>query len=307
MLGSVIYIGVPAETWRKCPALVPLLPLGISFLNGALILFADCAAVSSPIQESDASSSSASGIQILSNRCGAKVKLVDDSLIYKRGFRVRNNEEVAMELVSHHTDVPVPKVFFSRYLPKDGTIAMTVIPGSPLHLSWNDFDDSTKKSICEEIWSLIAKLRQIPQPDELRHLYLCLADGSVSRDVLIKNFEGFSKPLLNDSAVRDRILQCYLHCNGRRYANELLEMLPRSEHSVFTHGDISPKNLMIDENHHITGIIDWETAGWYPDYWEYINIMAPSPFKNWAYWMDCTAPEKCDLSGITAARMVLLN
>lgn len=36
---------------------------------------------------------------------------------------------------------------------------------------------------------------------------------------------------------------------------------------VFTHGDLSSLNILarVDD---IVGIIDWETAGWYPSYWE---------------------------------------
>jgi len=37
---------------------------------------------------------------------------------------------------------------------------------------------------------------------------------------------------------------------------------------VFTHGDLSSLNILV-RGDKITGIIDWETAGWYPSYWEY--------------------------------------
>lgn len=82
-------------------------------------------------------------------------------------------------------------------------------------------------------------------------------------------------------------------------------MLPRSNVSLFTHGDVAPRNIMVDESGHITGIIDWEQAGWYPDYWEYANIMKPSRDKDWQSWMDRTATQRWDLPGITAARRVL--
>jgi aminoglycoside phosphotransferase (APT) family kinase protein len=45
-------------------------------------------------------------------------------------------------------------------------------------------------------------------------------------------------------------------------------MLPHSDVSVFTHGDIAPRNIMVDETYRITGILDWEEGGWYLDYWE---------------------------------------
>lgn len=89
-------------------------------------------------------------------------------------------------------------------------------------------------------------------------------------------------PLLDDNAVRTRIYECYYAAGGRKYENELPSMLPRSNTSVFSHVDIGPRNIMFDpESLQITGIIDWERAGWYPDYWEYSNIMRPCKWKDW--------------------------
>ncbi|EER41151.1 predicted protein [Histoplasma capsulatum H143] len=33
---------------------------------------------------------------------------------------------------------------------------------------------------------------------------------------------------------------------------------------------------MVDENYQITGLVDWKYAGWYPDHWEYVQIMRPA-------------------------------
>ncbi|KAK0186168.1 hypothetical protein F5146DRAFT_171719 [Armillaria mellea] len=41
---------------------------------------------------------------------------------------------------------------------------------------------------------------------------------------------------------------------------------------VFTHGDLWDHNIMVDQGH-ITGIVDWEWAGWLPEYWEYTSIL----------------------------------
>lgn len=37
---------------------------------------------------------------------------------------------------------------------------------------------------------------------------------------------------------------------------------------VFTHADLSAFNILV-RGDDVVGIIDWETAGWYPTYWEY--------------------------------------
>jgi aminoglycoside phosphotransferase len=38
---------------------------------------------------------------------------------------------------------------------------------------------------------------------------------------------------------------------------------------VFTHADLNMRNILVDEDMKISGIVDWECAGWYPEYWEY--------------------------------------
>lgn len=68
-------------------------------------------------------------------------------------------------------------------------------------------------------------------------------------------------------------------------------MLSKSDHAVFTHGDIERRNIMVDECR-VIGIIDWEYAGWYPDYWEYAQIMRPAFWGNWSVWMERTTPER---------------
>ncbi|KAI0483120.1 hypothetical protein GGR56DRAFT_623020 [Xylariaceae sp. FL0804] len=46
----------------------------------------------------------------------------------------------------------------------------------------------------------------------------------------------------------------------------------RSAHDIlFTHGDISMRDLLVDAHGRLSGIVDWEMAGWYPGYWEYMK------------------------------------
>lgn len=42
---------------------------------------------------------------------------------------------------------------------------------------------------------------------------------------------------------------------------------------VLTHGDLSPRNIMVDGSK-ITGIVDWDNAGFYPEWAEYAFAMA---------------------------------
>ena len=261
-------------------------------------------------------------ITVLEKQMGRLVLEWDCSWVTKSGFGVRPAEAEAMRLVSKHTNVPVPEVLFtdfgpdkaitdrseffkSDFRPPEGVIGMTIIPGTPLEQNWNMLDDGTKQSICVQLWDLISSIRDISRPEGLVGLYQCAADGSLSRDPMLEDLRTPGRPLSSDSELRSRIYDRYIYYGGTRYENQLLDMLPQSERSVFTHADIAPRNVMVDEQKNVTGILDWESAGWYPEYWEYAQIMRPAFWGDWSVWMDKTAPQRWDLGGINAARKVL--
>lgn len=53
----------------------------------------------------------------------------------------------------------------------------------------------------------------------------------------------------------------------------------RQYRSVFTHADLNPRNILIDHGR-LSGIVDWECAGFYPEYWEFTRLFygaQPSP------------------------------
>ena len=246
------------------------------------------------------------GARILSSQSGAHVTCYDDNVVCKSGHRVRPSEEVAMRLVIAHTHVPIPQILFTSYRGEIGKITMAFNPGTSLKSVWSNLDDKLKERLCRKTWAMIAQWRQIPRPSHLANIHQCLADGSAAtEDPLLKDTEDPARPLVTDEAIRQRIHERYLLFAGQRYADTLVHMLPRSSSAVFTHGDVAPRNIMVDSDFQITAILDWELAGWYPDYWEYANIMKPSMDDDWQQWMDRTAPRKWDLSGIDAARRVL--
>ena len=53
---------------------------------------------------------------------------------------------------------------------------------------------------------------------------------------------------------------------------------------VFTHGDLNRHNIMVGPDGHVCGIIDWESAGWLPDYWE-VSVTAILPRRHWGQFM----------------------
>jgi len=50
---------------------------------------------------------------------------------------------------------------------------------------------------------------------------------------------------------------------------------------VFAHGDISSRNVQVRDGR-IVALLDWETAGWYPDHWDYVFAMRGLDDVDWA-------------------------
>lgn len=65
------------------------------------------------------------------------------------------------------------------------------------------------------------------------------------------------------------------------------DVVHRTGHQiVFTHGDLNMRNILV-HNGKLSGIIDWETAGWYPDYWEHTKAhFATKLQKRWLAAVD---------------------
>jgi len=56
----------------------------------------------------------------------------------------------------------------------------------------------------------------------------------------------------------------------------------------FTHGDFKAHNILINNDGHLSGFLDWESGGWYPEYWEFTTAMRFGRDSWWyqvAMWM----------------------
>jgi aminoglycoside phosphotransferase (APT) family kinase protein len=47
-------------------------------------------------------------------------------------------------------------------------------------------------------------------------------------------------------------------------------LAPHKRDIVLAHADFRPANIIVKKGH-VTGIIDWEMAGWYPEHWEFVK------------------------------------
>ncbi|KAH7881883.1 hypothetical protein F5I97DRAFT_1914174 [Phlebopus sp. FC_14] len=60
----------------------------------------------------------------------------------------------------------------------------------------------------------------------------------------------------------------------RKKVDELLKYFPIEAHIYLIHGDLLSHNILVGGSK-ITAVINWETAGFYPEFWEYCRIHHP--------------------------------
>jgi serine/threonine protein kinase len=266
----------------------------------------------------------------------SKITQIEEDVILKQGSAVWPNEEAAINLVqAHAADVPVPTVYHSIFsrnadgVVRSGMLYMEFIPGESLKSAWPRLSGDDRKRICRDTWVLIDKLRLIPVPqqetgeemhDGGTQAFYCAADGTSSIiHPLLGDIADPPPPLRDDEALRTRIWERYVEYNGLSYPDgqSVRELLPRSETAVFTHGDIHPGNIIVNDNGgddgssgqvRIVGLVDFESAGFLPDYWEYAQAMrfgGAGDREEWRLMMEQTAPRVWDITGIQKARRVL--
>lgn len=184
------------------------------------------------------------------------------------------NEFNALRVVRQHTSIPTPSALDVVLGPKDPTesfispayLLTTRIRGLPLFRCLYVLSDQDFERIATQLKDYIAQLRDIPNPFPPNKA-ISNTLGEACRDTRI----GGAKPVgpFADEAAFSQVV---------RFSDEPAR---RGHKIVFTHADLNPRNILVDQiirsdgstGWEVSGIVDWESAGNYPEYWEYTKAM----------------------------------
>ncbi|PQE19438.1 kinase subdomain-containing protein [Rutstroemia sp. NJR-2017a BBW] len=199
---------------------------------------------------------------------------ISKHLIVKVGPSVHLAEASTMIYVAENTSIPVPKVFCS-FLHKDRAyIVMERIQGQAITTVWEDLSETSREKIFGQLRRFIQELRTL-KPTDGAIVASCIG-GSVREPRIpralprmgpFKNIQEFHLFLRDNFRPKES--------KGKREGEDwqqLVEMVTKQDgpwpETVFSHGDLNPFNILVcgDE---VAAIIDWEGAGWFPNYWEY--------------------------------------
>ncbi|KAI2612488.1 kinase-like protein [Hypoxylon fragiforme] len=210
--------------------------------------------------------------------------LADERTIIKSGPHTRAAEAAAMDFVRQHTSIPVPSVYSVDRDALTGhvRIAMEYIPGDPLDRAWAHFTAEEKLSVASQLRAHFDALRQI----EASSSFIGSVDGSACADPYFAHAPGAYGPYGSEAEFNSGLLEAW---EARHYHNDddaddddedpfapifrdALRRTMRGNRIVMTHNNFDPSHVLV-RGAKVVAILDWEQAGFYPEYWEYCRAL----------------------------------
>ena len=199
-------------------------------------------------------------------------------LYIKEGFNAVE-EVAATRYVEENTSIPVPHIFDCVSVgdlecPRLGLIVMQAVPGKNLgtqHEALHDLSEQQQDIFVETLRGWFEQLRSLPPPDE-RRISGFLGGGLFSFRIgdIVGEPSG-PYPSQNEFHAEEF---CTPWASDDEEFNRALDMRSRTQYKIYlTHGDLTPQNILVDENIRPVALIDWETASWMPEYWEYTRAL----------------------------------
>ncbi|KAL9059867.1 MAG: hypothetical protein Q9162_000937 [Coniocarpon cinnabarinum] len=237
---------------------------------------------------------------ILGQRTGQTIVAVDVHFIVKFGSATAEREGQTLLFLEHRLPhLHVPRLY-AMYRHGDKLYKVIErIRGQRLDDMWRDCQDMNKELIASHLRHLFSELRHLRRRD-----YFGAVDGgavphqffaSVSPDKSINGPFKFSSEFHAALVNRMDSEQRWNTTSNRIstwYRNHMPRSLSVENTSVFTHCDFQAKNVIVHDDPCDNTIlqctlIDWEEAGWYPDYWEYWAAFEACEWTNdWFEYVD---------------------
>jgi aminoglycoside phosphotransferase (APT) family kinase protein len=195
---------------------------------------------------------------------------VDATTVVKTGDSVRLAEAEAMRLVREKTTIPVPEIYNSYIDPatKHACIVMEFIQGECLSAVWDQYDDQQKEHIVKHLHDIFAQLRNI------KGTFIGSVDESACEDPLFEEDIGAYGPYNDEASFNQGIVTALKNTLESGWVDTVCDMVGAltGHEFILTHGDISPRNILV-QNGKVVAVLDWEMAGYYPKYWEYVKAL----------------------------------
>lgn len=202
----------------------------------------------------------------------------------KYGGDIDLAEAHVLQFISANTSIPVPKVYSAFERNGQTYIVMERVKGSKLSNEWHRLSDKVQDQLLSELKDMFEEMRSIPAPSDS---ITSIAGGSLWNSRLPTRDQRFG-PFRNTAVFHKFMWETARHVLQEHSEKGDLDRLldqadPAWDRPVFTHGDLNSMNILVEDGH-VSAVLDWETAGWYPKYWEYNCAIQVNPWN--IFWKD---------------------
>lgn len=189
-------------------------------------------------------------------------------------------EAHAMQFVAQHTSLPVPKVHCAFVHDGKSYIVMSRLPGQMAWVGWQNRSRESRDRILDQLQRMLTELRSVCPPAGIHGVAGvdggCFCDCRLPTKTIWGPFPTarcFHEALANGAdldieyeGLPPDVSSLFKFYRG--YGNQV----------VLTHGDLSSLNILVRQDE-VVGIVDWDTAGWFPPYWEYVCAKNVNPYN----------------------------
>jgi thiamine kinase-like enzyme len=186
-----------------------------------------------------------------------------------------------MDFIARNTTIPVPRVLEVFVIRGSTHIVQEYIDAPVLEDVWTRMSLEEKESCMIQLKGYVDQLRGLVPPEPAR---VQAVDGTGCIDDRL--YPGVWGPFdsideFNAFFFHDIVRQRPEHYPDAQ--GPLAKTHGRTWRIVFAHGDLGPHNILWRDGR-IAGIIDWECAGWFPEYWDYTRAYFTSAYSLPSWW-----------------------
>lgn len=212
-------------------------------------------------------------------KLGVEVVQLTTDIVLKGSLDDLSNHHMALQYLAEHApNVPVPRTLGLVKVGRMYYLFMTSIPGQTLESAWTTLDTVEKFSIQMKLEEVCRSYRMLKAVEETVIGPLTSEKCEDMRVYGSQVYEFKAEEPIHAASEFEDFLFSYRPWIGDPYIEFCKKFSAGSLDTtiVFTHCDMHFKNIMVDRDEHgelfVTGIIDWEDAGFYPDYWEAVIL-----------------------------------
>lgn len=151
-------------------------------------------------------------------------------------------------------------------------IVMERISGQTLEEAWGSYTDKNKESVAQQLRKYFNELRKI------KGSYIGSVDGSACDDQYFSDNIGGYGPYRTEAEFNKGLAAAWSKGREEDLFTQLLckmqRQLMKGHNIVLTHNDFAPRNILV-RGAEVVALLDWEFAGFYPEYWEYCRYLHP--------------------------------